>query len=331
VKKLSEVFDSFNTKKVLIIGDVMIDSYVFGSKKIVENIPSPILKASRKEKRLGGAANVALNIQSLGATPILCSVVGDDNDGQTFERLLDKKGMPNKGIIRSQNRITTNKLRILSGSQQLIRIDSEDIHPLIHLDRKALLNHILDLVKECDLIIFADYDKGTIYSEIISETIGISRKHDIPVVVDPRQQNFESYKGVTLFKPGVPEMEKAIGSTIDERSEKDLKEALKKVDEKIKANCYLISLDDGSILYQSKKHSFKTPPFITGVSDMSGVGNAIISIAGLALVVGLGDEEIATLSCLTAGLIANYSGVVPIDKDQLLKQAAKHDILRKYF
>ena len=331
MKKLTEIFDSFASKKVLIIGDVMIDSYIFGSKKSVENAPSPILNASRKEKRLGGAANVALNVQSLGATPILCSVVGDDHDGRTFERLLNQQGMPYKGIIRSQNRITTNKLRVLSGSQQLLRIDSEDVHPLIELDRKALLNHILDLIEECDLIIFEDYDKGTIYAEIISETIRIAKSQGIPIAVDPRQQNFESYKGVTLFKPGVPEMEKAISATIDERNESSLKDAIEQVDKKIGADSYLISLDDGSIFYQSEKHSFKTPPFITGVSDMSGVGNAVVSVAGLSKMIGLGGEEIAALSSLTAGVVANYSGVVPVDKDQLLNQASKSDILQKYF
>ena len=331
MKQLSEIFESFASKKVLIIGDVMIDSYVFGSKKKIDNIPSPVLKSSRKEKRLGGAANVALNIQSLGAVPILCSVVGDDRDGQAFERLLNDQGMPNKGIIRSQNRITTNKMRILSGSLQLVRIDTEDVHPLIDLDKKALLNHIFDLIKECDLIIFADYDKGTLYNEVISETIRIAKAKDIPIVVDPSQQNFDSYKGVALFKPSVQEMEKATKTAIDERDENDLKKAIKSIDKQIGADSYLISLDDGSIFYQCKEHYFKTPPFITGASDLSGVGNAVVSIAGLLLETGLDNEGIATLSSLTAGLIANYSGVVPIDKDQLLKRAAKSDILQKYF
>lgn len=331
MKKLTEVFESFKDKKVLIIGDVMIDSYVFGSKKKIENVPSPVLKTSRSEKRLGGAANVALNIQSLGATPILCSVVGDDNNGRTFERLLHEQGMPNRGIIRSQNRITTNKLRILSGSQQLIRVDFEEVYPLIDLDRKALLNHTLDLIEEIDLILFQDYDKGTIFRTVVEETIKIAEKNSIPIAVDPGSQNFDSYTAVSLFKPSILEMEKVIGSSIDERDEQVLKQALLEVDEKIGAGCYLISLDDGSIFFQSGDYSFKTPPFITGVSDMSGVGNAVLSLAGLCLAAGLDGEEIAALSSLTAGTVANYSGVVPIEKEQLLKQASKSDILQKYF
>jgi rfaE bifunctional protein kinase chain/domain len=158
---LEQLFDTFKSKKVLVLGDVMLDAYIYGSvKRISPEAPVPVINVERREKRLGGAANVALNIQALGATPILCSVVGDDEDGAAFSELLRNRGITDKGIIRSQKRITTVKHRVLSGSQHLLRIDSEMDDALNSIDQKTLQEHISGLINECDLIIFEDYDKG---------------------------------------------------------------------------------------------------------------------------------------------------------------------------
>ena len=325
---IEQLLASFEDKTVLVVGDVMIDSYIFGSKPVADGVP--VINTKRKEKRLGGAANVALNIQALSATPILCSVVGDDHEGQILERLLEVQGMPNKGIIRSQNRRTTTKLRVLGGSNQIVRVDSEDVHPLIDLDRKALLSHINNLSKECDLIIFEDYDKGTIHSEIISETIAIAAEKGIPVAVDPRQKNFFAYSGATLFKPGIEELEKHFDIRLSTKSETELGELMVGLDQKIGAKSYLISLDDGDIFFHSKDVSKVFPTHHTGVADMSGVGNAIISVAGLSLTLGLKEEAVAELSNIAAGIVAKFSGVVPISKDQFSKEVAENQLLPKY-
>jgi len=327
---IKEIFDSLSRKTVLVIGDVMIDSYLFAGQKNKEEAPFPILNVNKKEKRLGGAANVALNIQALGATPILCSVVGDDHDGQTFERLLDYQGMPNKGIIRSQNRRTTNKLRILSGSQQVIRVDSEDVHPLIDLDRKALLHHIRDLIKECDLIIFEDYDKGTVHSEIIAETISLAKEKNIPVAVDPKQHNFLEYRNTSLFKPSLKELASVFDGEIDLSKKSNLKKAVDVLDKKVRAEKYIISMEGGDIYFQTNEFEEVYPTYHTGVSDMSGVGNTIISLAGLGLTLDISDEFMAELINIAAGIVAGSTGVVPINKDHLLKEAIKSQILAKY-
>ena len=323
---INELFAGFEDKKVLVLGDVMIDSYIFGSKSSSDGVP--ILNEKRKEKRLGGAANVALNLKALGATPILCSVVGDDHDGRTFERLLEMQGMPNKGIIRSQNRKTTTKLRVLSGSNQVVQVDSEDVHPLIDLDRKALLNHITNLSGEADLIIFEDYDKGTIHSEIISETIAIANKHQIPVVVDPKSKNFLSYVGVTLFKPRMDELAKYVEGNTRGETDSQVRATIEQLHTKIRAKNYLVSLDGGDIFFHSDDLSQLFATHHTGVADMSGVGNAIISIAGLGLTLGLEEEVIAELSNVAAGVVAQYSGVVPISKDQLVKEVTSNLLLK---
>lgn len=326
--KIQDLFSEFEKKKVLVVGDVMIDSYIFGSISSSDGVP--VLNQKRKEKRLGGAANVALNVKALGATPVLCSVVGDDHDGKTFERLLNHQGMPYKGIIRSQNRKTTTKLRILSGSSHVVQVDSEDVHPLNDLDRKALLNHIADLVSETDLIIFEDYDKGTVHSEIISETITIAKKKNIPVAVDPKSKNFLSYEGATLFKPRMNELINFSEGGLDNGNEDQIKSSIERLDKKIKAKNYLVSLDGGDIYFHSNKLSKLFATHHTGIADMSGVGNAIISVAGLGLTLGLKEEAIAELSNIAVGVVAQYSGVVPISKDQLIKEASENKILAEY-
>ena len=235
--------------------------------------------------------------------------------------------MPNKGIIRSQNRKTTTKLRILAGSEQMIRVDSEDTHPLADLDRKALLNHINDLSKECDAIIFEDYDKGTIHSEIISETISMAKKSGIPVVVDPRSTNFFSYAGATLFKPKIKDLETQFGNSVAIESEEGMREVIKALDKKIQAKSYLISLRGGDIYYHSDNISRMFSTYHTGVADMSGVGNTIISIAGLGLSIGLPARVIAQLSNIAKGIVSKYTGVVPVTKDQLIKEIQDNQIL----
>ena len=203
---LEAIFKGFQSKNVLVVGDVMVDSYVIGQvDRISPEAPVPILNVHQREKRLGGAANVAMNIQSLGATPIMCSVIGDDEDGKIFHDILEQKQMPLAGIIKSGHRKTTIKHRILSGSQHLLRVDSEDTHPLSELDRTTLITHIKNLMPEADLIIFEDYDKGVLSKEVIQEVIRAANRKGIPTAVDPKKRNFLDYIGVTLFKPNLKE------------------------------------------------------------------------------------------------------------------------------
>ncbi|MFT7162884.1 MAG: rfaE bifunctional protein kinase chain/domain, partial [Bacteroidia bacterium] len=160
---IAEIIDAFQHLKVLIIGDVMIDSYIYGStNRISPEAPVPVVQVTRKEKRLGGAANVALNIQALGAEPVLCSIIGDDANGVDFINLLNKQNISSEGIIQSKNRITTVKQRVLAGSQQMLRIDEESENRLDSIEEKSLMSHIDNLLRSVDLVIFEDYDKGTL-------------------------------------------------------------------------------------------------------------------------------------------------------------------------
>lgn len=185
--ELTSIFDSFKEKHILIIGDVMIDSYLWGDvTRISPEAPVPIIATTSRENRLGGAANVALNIQALGATPILCSVIGDDDAGNIFQQLLENNNMPTDGMVTSKQRKTTIKTRIISHHQHLLRVDEEEDHPIETALQTKLNNHIQHILNQykIDAIIFEDYDKGAITPEIIKFTSELANQKAIPTLVD---------------------------------------------------------------------------------------------------------------------------------------------------
>jgi len=331
MKSIEDVFEAFKNKTVLVVGDVMVDHYMRGEvSKISKEAPVPVLSLEKQEKRLGGAANVALNIRALGATPILCSVVGDDDDGKAFEQLLEYEKMPKKGIIRSQNRVTTTKLRITSGYQHLVRVDREDEHPLIDLDQKSLLHHIRNLLDECDLVIFEDYDKGTINPEVIEETIRLAKEKNLPIAVDPRRRNFTKYQGVSLFKVNVADLKEGLEIDFDALDENQLNKVANQLKSKIEADNYFITLSKHGLFYDSGNESGKLKAHPRQIVEVMGAGDTVISISGLCLTLGLPLEFIAELANLGGGIVCEMQGAVPIDKEILYQEAKGNPILEKY-
>ena len=215
VKKdyIREVFKSFNDLNVLIIGDVMIDSYLWGKvSRISPEAPVPIVAVTKKERRLGGAANVALNVQALGANPVLCSVIGVDYEGQAFLDLLKTQKLSQKGILKVRDRVTTVKTRVIGNNAQLLRVDEEiedEIEVAATQQLLTLISHIINHDK-IDVIIFEDYNKGLITSKLVSKVVELAKSKNIPTCVDPKKKNFNTYKGVSLFKPNLKELREGI-------------------------------------------------------------------------------------------------------------------------
>lgn len=324
---LSNVFESFAKLKVLIIGDVMIDAYVYGGvSRISPEAPVPIVNVKSKEKRLGGAANVALNIQAMGATPILCSVVGDDQEGTIFQELLNQQDITSRGIIKSSSRITTVKNRVLAGSQQMLRIDHESDHGLDPLEEKTLIKHIENLMAECQLVIFEDYDKGTLNSNVIAATITLANEKGIPTVVDPKKRNFMDYKKATLFKPNLKELKEGLKIDFDVKSHADLEAAVAKLRTQLALKLGLITLSEKGVYIESSEEKHHLPAHIRSIADVSGAGDTVISIAGLCIALQLPLVFTAELANLGGGLVCEYLGVVPIDKDRLYNEAEKNQL-----
>jgi rfaE bifunctional protein kinase chain/domain len=201
-EKIEEVFEGFSNINILIIGDVMLDDYIIGNvTRISPEAPVPVVNIKTRYACLGGAANVALNVKSLGATPVLCSVIGHDRKSDEFLELLKQNKMDDIGIIRSKDRILTTKYRAIGNNTQLLRLDDEVTYPLSQSDEHDFslqLTHIINSQK-IDAIIFEDYDKGVITNNIIDNIVSLACKKSILVLVDPKKRNFWEYKNIDLF------------------------------------------------------------------------------------------------------------------------------------
>jgi rfaE bifunctional protein kinase chain/domain len=321
---LEKTFKDFCRQKILIIGDVMIDSYLWGKvKRISPEAPVPVVSGIIEEKRLGGAANVALNIKAMGAVPILCSVIGDDERGQKFLELLGEENLSDIGIFMDPARVTTQKTRVISGTQHLLRVDEEIDTPLSPKTEKNLVEFVNTLLKEktIDSIIFQDYDKGVVCRKGIKEIVKVANQEKIPVLVDPKRRNFMLYENSDLFKPNFKELVEGLKMDIDKN---DL-EAIAGITEefrKMKSHgIILLTLSEMGVMVNNGSEYHHIAAEIRDISDVSGAGDTVISLAALCLAEKLSPVDIAALANLAGGQVCEKAGVVSVNRDQLLKEA----------
>lgn len=324
--ELKALFSSFNKLTVLIVGDVMIDSYLWGSvNRISPEAPVPIVDINKKNHRLGGAANVALNIQAMGATPVLCSIIGDDKNGKLFFDLLKKQKISSDQLVKSKQRITTVKTRIIGNKHQLIRVDEETNIPANKTEADKIIKNIKKIIleKNIDVIIFEDYDKGCLTPNIINSVISLAAKKNIPIVVDPKKNNFWEYKNITLFKPNLKELKEGIKSDFDHNNIKELTKVVSAFIKKQNIDSALITLSDKGLYIHTNDTKTIIPAHVRNISDVSGAGDTVVSIAALGIALKLSAVKIATLANLSGGLVCEQTGVVPINKKQLLDEAIR--------
>lgn len=329
---IEKLFKAFTTKRVLVIGDVMVDAYLFGKvDRISPEAPVPVVSVTKRDNRPGGAANVALNVQSLGAEAILCSVIGNDHKGDEFVECLQKIGLTTRGIIRSDHRVTTTKFRIIGNNTQLLRVDEEMTSPINEIDFIQIYDHIEHLIENeiIDVIIFEDYDKGLISEDLIEKIIFKARILDIPVVVDPKKKNFNSYKKATIFKPNLKELTEGIRVDINVENNREL---FKLVEDFIHANqveIVMTTLSERGILVSWKEESEERithkiiPAHLRNISDVSGAGDTVVSVSALCHASGLRPDETATLANIAGGLVCEEIGVIPIDKLKFLNESIR--------
>lgn len=319
---IQKIFDDFNSLNVLIIGDVMLDSYIWGAvERISPEAPVPIINVKKKDFRLGGAANVALNIASLGAKPILCALIGDDEDGKKLIQRLDDCKIAKEGIVVSPYRPTTVKTRIIASAQHVVRVDEESDTVVNKNEEQELMQRIEKLLPSCHVVIFEDYDKGVLNELIIARTVALANKNKIPTVVDPKKRNFLSYKGVTLFKPNLKELREGLKVDVEAANQSTVESAIDQLKEKLNAGGVMLTLSEHGVYIDFQNEKIKLPAHNREIADVSGAGDTVVSIAALAVALDLSAQQIAFLSNLGGGLVCQYVGVVPIDKDELLQEA----------
>ena len=324
--EVNELFESFNDLNCLIIGDVMVDAYIWGNvNRISPEAPVPVFEARKRENRLGGAANVALNIQSLGATPILCGIIGNDIKGKVFEEVLDNQQLTDEGIIKSNDRLTTCKTRIISSSHHMLRVDEEVLEPISESDSDKLVKKVKELVevKNIDVVIFEDYDKGLLNQSNIQQIVEFLNQKGIPSCVDPKKDNFLNYKGTTLFKPNFKEFTVGLKEDINKGDIKALMAHAKDFSNNQNIQNVMVTLSEHGVMIYNQDIQTHIPAEIRNISDVSGAGDTVISTAALAFCKGVRGNDLVTISNLAGGLVCEEVGVVPVNKERLKSEFLK--------
>ncbi len=315
---IGDLLDRFRGKRVLVLGDVMLDQYVWGRvERISPEAPVPVLEAQSEELRLGGAANVALNIRSLGGIPMLVGVTGDDNAALELSKLLEAQGIASDGLLRDPERSTTRKMRIGAANQQIVRIDYENEEELGVELKTQVLALVKDRLGECEALIIEDYDKGLLTSELISEVLELAANHKTPVAVDPKLKHFQAYAGVDIFKPNYKELQ-AISATVFGSDEEFFRAALNlRRDLKIK-NLIVTRSSLGMYIFNGNGAPRRIPTCAREVFDPSGAGDTVISALTLAWISGASIDLAAELANHAAGVVCGIKGTASVTPEQVL-------------
>lgn len=323
----NELFGKFRNQKVLVIGDVMIDTYLWGHvSRVSPEAPVPIVSGIVEENRLGGAANVALNVKAMGAVPILCSVIGDEERGKLFLELMGEQNLTDIGLVVDAHRVTTQKTRVISGNQHLLRVDEEIDSFLSGKVQKQfleLINHLLEN-GGIDALIFQDYDKGVLAPEVIRELIAASGRVGVPVLVDPKFRSFNLYRKVRLFKPNYIELVRGLNAEIQKNDIPGISGAMMAFQKTQEIDTLMVTLSEHGILVAREGECVHIPAVSRDIADVSGAGDTVISVAALCMIAGLEAPETAAISNLAGGQVCEKAGVVPVDPLKLLDECLYH-------
>lgn len=318
-----EIFSRFKDLNVLIIGDVMVDAYIWGAvDRISPEAPVPVIHVRNRDYRLGGAANVALNVQSLGANPILVCLAGEDDYGKRLMKLIDEKHLNREGVVVTSSRPTTIKARVIAAHQHVVRIDDESDQVATDWEEQELLNRIEKLLPSCHVVIFEDYDKGVITPSLIAKTVTMANARGIATVVDPKKRNFLHYHNVTLFKPNLKELREGLKLDVDAKDDRSVDQAVAALKNKLQIPGVMLTLSEHGIYIDYDGKKLRVPAHKREIADVSGAGDTVVSIAALCVALKLDPRDIAGLSNLGGGLVCQHVGVVPIDCTELLAESS---------
>ena len=317
--RLSELFQKVDGKRVAVIGDVMLDRYLWGSVvHISPEAPVPVVDVESESARLGGAANVANNIKSLGGEPFLIGVVGTDDHGRTFLRLMEDAGFSTSGIFINRNRPTTVKTRVIVHDQHVVRVDHETRKEIGASLQKQVLTLLRKEIDSVDAIILEDYNKGAIARDSIEQLITLARANNKIITVDPKFDNFFEFRQVTSFKSNRKEVEEVlgVGLTDDASVEKVGRTLLERLQSK---SVLLTRGEKGMSLFEEDGRVTHVPTRARNIADVSGAGDTVISTLTIALLGGATFKEAATLANYAGGVVCGEVGVVPIERGALWK------------
>lgn len=317
-KRAKEILDGITGKKIAVIGDVMLDRYFWGNvTRVSPEAPVPVIDVENETFHLGGAANVASNLKSLGLEPILCGLVGDDNSGRIFRDIASETGINIDGMFIDVERPTTVKTRIIGNNQQIARLDRESRSLVSNRGEKYIIEFVKS-IEDLGAIILEDYNKGVLSPILIREIIGYAKKNNINVFVDPKFDNFFSFNEVTVFKPNRKEASKALNMQI--KTDEDILKAGKRLLESIKCKYVLLTLGSGGMMmFENNGNVVHIPTKALHVADVSGAGDTTIAALAACMSTGADFVESAYIANIAAGLVCELPGIVSIKKDNLIE------------
>ena len=313
--RLLEIVDAFAGLRALVIGDVMLDEYVYGDvDRVSPEAPVPVVALRRREAQPGGAANVALNVASLGADVTLVGLRGDDDTGARLGETMAAAGIDAGALVTSPTRRTTRKTRVMAQGQQLLRVDTEDADATAPEELARLWAAVEPLIAAGpDVIVFEDYDKGVLSAELIDRVVTAAREREVPTVVDPKLRNFWAYRGVSLFKPNLKEIRAALpGQPIGEDDEASLLVADAALRERLGHGASLVTLGAAGAFLSAGAYHARVPAHRRRIADVCGAGDTVVATSALALASGADAADLLALANLAGGLACEYVGVHPI-------------------
>ncbi len=316
--RLKKIISSFQEAKVLVVGDLILDEFIWGNvSRISPEAPVPVVWVDSENFMPGGASNVANNIRSLGGEVSIVGVVGDDARGEILQAQLRKRGVNCEGIFTDATRPTTQKTRVIAHHQQVVRIDREVVRPV----PEHTLNDIIDFIQEridgSDALVIEDYGKGVVVPRLVQAIVKAAKKGKKIITVDPKEEHFSYYRGVTTLTPNHHEARSAVGFAI--KDDVSLQKAGKKLLEKLNSQTALITLgENGMALFEKGKKMVKIDTVAQDVFDVSGAGDTVISAFTLALASGASFVEAAHISNCAAGIVVGKVGVAVTTPDELL-------------
>ena len=317
------LFAKFAELKVAVVGDVMLDTYWWGKvERISPEAPVPVVSLTSKDHRLGGAANVALNLRAFNSKVSMFSVIGDDEDGKLLSARFEQEGVNIAGLIKSADRITTNKSRIMSRNQQMLRLDSEITYDLNSKEEALLIGTLKEyiILEQPHVVIFEDYNKGVLTEKLILSIIEICKENNVITTVDPKFKNFFAYKGVDIFKPNLKEVREALNKRSNKVNFDYLKEIHDALFKNLQHQISLITLSENGVFYHHQNTSGIIPSHIRNISDVSGAGDTVISVASLVYAATKDVVLMAEVANISGGLVCEEVGTVAINKDRLLEE-----------
>ena len=326
VNDINNLFTSFTTTKIGVVGDIMLDTYWWGIvDRISPEAPVPIVSLQRKETRVGGAANVALNLRALGAPTTLFSVIGKDAEGTELSSLLNKEGINTSYIHESETRVTTNKVRIMGRNQQMMRLDHEHTNDITAEQEAALLAGFYKYVdtEKPSLIILEDYNKGVLTPNIITSVIDYCNEKGIPTAVDPKQKNFLAYKNCTLFKPNLKEVKEGLKITIGDITVQNMNKVHTALNESLHNAISFITLSEHGVYFSDGQAQKLIPTHIRNISDVSGAGDTVIAVASLVYASSKNMLLAAEISNIAGGMVCELVGTAPINKKDLAAEVVQ--------